>query len=60
MSSHAAALHGTCPVAFCTGSVWLLLFFSFVYPVFCSLADSIRQLRILAGAVREKEPLSLT
>ena len=28
---------------------------SFVYPVFCSFADSIRQLRILAGAVREIE-----
>ena len=33
----------------------LLLAFSFVYPGFCLLADSIRQRQILAGAVREVE-----
>ena len=39
----------------CTGTVRLLLVFSFVYPGFCLLADSMRQHRILAGAVREIE-----
>ena len=79
MSSHAAALHGTCPVVlyvqlsaagivsglvprsvYAPESVRLFLAFSFVWLRFCLYADSMRQLQILAGAVREKEPLSLT
>ena len=54
MHRHGAEfLPGLVPEPFCTGSVRLLLAFSFVYPVFCSCNCAVATASRLAGAVRE-------